>query len=66
MSQFVVPLRLAGKTEAVKFATFNGTPFVLDFIRQGSVDMDIGEASMDRVRHGGRSSARRLRNALPT
>jgi ribose transport system substrate-binding protein len=45
MSQFVVPaLRLAGKTGAVKVATFNGTPFVLDFIQQGSVDMDIGES----------------------
>ena len=45
MSQFVVPaLRLAGQTGKVKVATFNGTPFVLDFIQQGSVDMDIGES----------------------
>ena len=45
MAQFVVPaLRLAGKTGAVKVATFNGTPFVLDFIQQGAVDMDIGES----------------------
>lgn len=45
MSQFVVPaLRLAGKTGKVKVATFNGTPFVLDFIQQGTVDMDIGES----------------------
>ena len=45
MSQFVVPaLRLTGKTGKVKVATFNGTPFVLDFIQQGSVDMDIGES----------------------
>ena len=45
MSQFVVPaLRLAGKTGEVKVATFNGTPFVLDFIQQGAVDMDIGES----------------------
>jgi ribose transport system substrate-binding protein len=45
MSQFVVPaLRLAGKTGQVKVATFNGTPFVLDFIQQGAVDMDIGES----------------------
>ncbi len=28
----------------MKVATFNGTPFVLDFIQQGSVDMDIGES----------------------
>jgi ribose transport system substrate-binding protein len=45
MSQFVVPaLRLAGKTGRVKVATFNGTPFVLDYVREGSVDMDIGES----------------------
>lgn len=45
MSQFVVPaLRLTGKTGEVKVATFNGTPFVLDYIQQGAVDMDIGES----------------------
>jgi ribose transport system substrate-binding protein len=45
MSQFVVPaIRLTGKTGTVKIATFNGTPFVLDYVRQGSVDMDIGES----------------------
>lgn len=45
MSQFVVPaLRLTGKTGAVKVGTFNGTPFVLDYIQQGAVDMDIGES----------------------
>ncbi len=45
MSQFVVPaLRLTGKTGKVKVATFNGTPFVLDFVREGLVDMDIGES----------------------
>jgi ribose transport system substrate-binding protein len=45
MSQFVVPaLRLTGKAASVKVATFNGTPFVLDYVQQGSVDMDIGES----------------------
>jgi ribose transport system substrate-binding protein len=45
MSQFVVPaIRLTGKAASVKIATFNGTPFVLDYIQQGSVDMDIGES----------------------
>ena len=45
MSQFVVPaLRLAGKTGQVKVATFNGTPFVLDYIQSGEADMDIGES----------------------
>lgn len=45
MSQFVVPaIDLTGKGETVKVATSNGTPFVLDFIRDGKVEMDIGES----------------------
>ena len=45
MSQFVVPaMRLTGSSGKVKVATFNGTPFVLDFISQGVVDMEIGES----------------------
>ncbi len=45
MSQFVVPaIRLVGKTGQVKVGTFNGTPFVLDDIAAGTVDMDIGES----------------------
>jgi ribose transport system substrate-binding protein len=45
MSQFVVPaLRLTGQAGKVKVATFNGTPFVLDFISDGVVDMNIGES----------------------
>lgn len=45
MSQFVVPaVDLTGKGETVKIATSNGTPFVLDFIREGKVEMDIGES----------------------
>lgn len=45
MSQFVVPaIRLVGRTGDVKVGTFNGTPFVLDYIHSGEVDMDIGES----------------------
>lgn len=45
MSQFVVPaLQLTGKAAKVKIATFNGTPFVLDYVREGKVDMNIGES----------------------
>ncbi|MCR8547498.1 sugar ABC transporter substrate-binding protein [Salipiger sp. P9] len=45
MSQFIVPaLRITGSEGAVKIASFNGTPFVLDMIREGTVDMDIGES----------------------
>ncbi|OIQ32533.1 MAG: hypothetical protein BM562_04500 [Alphaproteobacteria bacterium MedPE-SWcel] len=46
MSQFVMPaLAITGKTGQIPIATFNGTPFVLDMIREGDdVVMDIGES----------------------
>ncbi len=44
MSQFVVPaIRLTGKAGKVRIATSDGTPFVLDYVQQGAVDMDIGK-----------------------
>ena len=51
MSTFVTPaIAIAGKGESVKVVTFNGTPFVLDLIREGSVEMDIGE-NLDWIAH---------------
>lgn len=51
MSQFVVPaIQITGRKGKVKVATFNGTPFVLDYIRNGDVDMNIGE-SLDWIAH---------------
>lgn len=45
MSQFVIPaLRITGVEGSVKVASFNGTPFVLDMVREGQVDMDLGES----------------------
>lgn len=45
MSQFIIPgLDIVGKEGKVKIATFNGTPFVLDMIRQGKVEMDLGQS----------------------
>jgi ribose transport system substrate-binding protein len=45
MSQFVVPaLRITGAEGTVKIASYNGTPFVLDMVREGQVQMDIGES----------------------
>lgn len=44
MTQFVTPaLRIAGATD-VGMASFNGTPFVLDMVREGTVQMNIGES----------------------
>jgi ribose transport system substrate-binding protein len=45
MSQFVVPaLTITGRKGKVKIATFNGTPFVIDLIQKGEVEMDVGES----------------------
>jgi len=45
MSQFVLPaLMITGKGADVKIATFNGTPFVIDEIQKGTVEMDVGES----------------------
>jgi len=51
MSQFVVPaITMTGRTDKVKIATFNGTPFVLGLVQQGQVAMDIGE-NLDWIAH---------------
>jgi len=51
MSTFVTPaIAISGKRDTVKVATFNGTPFVLDLIREGTVEMDIGE-NLDWIAH---------------
>ncbi|RBI83322.1 sugar ABC transporter substrate-binding protein [Rhodosalinus halophilus] len=51
MSTFVTPaIAISGKRDSVKVATFNGTPFVLDLIREGTVEMDIGE-NLDWIAH---------------
>ncbi|WP_182911637.1 substrate-binding domain-containing protein [Paracoccus sp. JM45] len=44
MTQFVTPaLRIAGASN-VGMASYNGTPFVLDMVRDGTVQMDVGES----------------------
>ncbi len=52
MSQFVVPaLTITGAADHVKIATFNGTPFVLDMVQSGQVEMDVGE-NLDCIAYG--------------
>lgn len=52
MAQFVVPaLTITGTADHVKIATFNGTPFAVDMVRNGQIEMDIGE-NLDWVAHG--------------
>jgi ribose transport system substrate-binding protein len=44
MTQFsTAALRTTGKSSTVHQASFNGSPFALDFVKQGTVQMDIGE-----------------------
>ena len=58
MSQYVVPaIKASGREGDIKIATFNGTPFVLDLVRdEDIVQIDVGEnlswigwASMDQA-----------------
>jgi ribose transport system substrate-binding protein len=45
MAQFVIPaLTITGHRKDVKIATFNGTPFIIDMVRKGDVEMDVGES----------------------
>lgn len=44
MTSFVAAaLRTSGKSGTLHQASFNGSPFALDLVRQGTVQMDIGE-----------------------
>jgi ribose transport system substrate-binding protein len=45
MATFVVPaLRVTGKTDTVKIASFNGSTGMLDLLRQGGMEMNVGES----------------------
>jgi len=51
MLQFVVPaLEMAGVQDKVKCLGYNGTPFVIDWIREGKVEMTVGE-NLDWIAH---------------
>ena len=45
MATFVVPaLRITNRTDTVKIASFNGSPGMLDLLRQGGMEMNVGES----------------------
>ena len=45
MSQFVTPaIDATNSADQVKVIGFNGTPFVVDLVREGKVEMDIGDS----------------------
>ncbi len=51
LSQWVVPaITITGKSDKVKVATFNGTPFAIGFVQEGKVEVDIGE-NLDWIGH---------------
>ncbi|RWD73879.1 MAG: sugar ABC transporter substrate-binding protein [Mesorhizobium sp.] len=65
MAQFVVPaVELTQSADRVKIATFNGSPYVLQLVQQGSVEMDIGE-SIDWVAHAIVDAEMRMLCGLP-
>jgi ribose transport system substrate-binding protein len=44
LSQWVVPaITITGRTDKVKVATFNGTPFAIGMVQEGKIDLDVGE-----------------------
>ncbi|SFR12254.1 sugar ABC transporter substrate-binding protein [Poseidonocella sedimentorum] len=44
MSQFMLPARAITGRMDLPIASFNGTPFIIDMIRNGDVEMDVGES----------------------
>lgn len=45
MSQYVYPgIEMAGATDTVKIVSYNATPFVVDMMREGKVEMLVGES----------------------
>ncbi len=65
MAQFIVPaLQITGASDHVKVAAFNGTPFVVDMVRNGQVEMDIGE-NLDWIAYGLLDAQMRLVCGLP-
>ncbi len=60
MAQFVIPaLRLTNRVDSVKIAGGDGTPFVIDLVRTGQVDMDVG-SSLGWIGYAGLDSALRV------
>lgn len=65
MARYVVSaVDLTQSSDRVKIATFNGTPAVLDLVRQGKVDMNIGE-NLDWIGHAVIDAEMRIICGLP-
>ena len=65
LTQWVVPaVTLTGKTDKVKIASFNGTPFAIGLVQEGKVELDIGE-NLDWIGHAVVDAEMRMICGLP-
>ena len=66
LTQWVVPaVTITGRTDKVKVATFNGTPFAIGMVQEGKIEVDIGE-NLDWIGHAVVDSEMRMLCGLPT
>jgi ribose transport system substrate-binding protein len=66
LTQWVVPaVTITGKSDKVKIASFNGTPFAIGLVQQGKVELDIGE-NLDWIGHAVVDAEMRMICGLPT
>ncbi len=65
LTQWVVPaITITGRTDKVKVATFNGTPFAIGMVQQGKIEVDVGE-NLDWIGHAVVDSEMRMLCGLP-
>ncbi len=66
LTQWVVPaVTITGRSDKVKIATFNGTPFAIGMVQDGKVEVDIGE-NLDWIGRAVIDSEMRMLCGLPT
>ena len=66
LTQWVVPaITITGRTDKVKIATFNGTPFAIGMVQEGKIEVDVGE-NLDWIGHAVVDSEMRMLCGLPT
>ncbi len=66
LTQWVVPaITITGRSDKVKVATFNGTPFAVGMVQAGKIEVDIGE-NLDWIGHAVVDSEMRMLCGLPT
>jgi len=65
LTQWVVPaITITGRTDKVKVATFNGTPFAIGMVQEGKIEVDVGE-NLDWIGHAVIDAEMRMICGLP-